>query len=283
MLNEIIFNEGIHIANNLRFRTESSKVLANYKLSQSFTLMELSKTTTHMFSVTAKELVLAKYDAWFLFLIDMEHVITMAADRNNFRKIVIKILHKCRGYLREDEIKFLENVKERDTILEYDIKEVIKLLALYRYRIYNKVIEYEPVFDKNYINIWTYVHNFLFQSLLHKITTLKLDAISYYSEIGLFVSRLLHHTLYEVYEIDNVFAKDPYLILNYDDVVNEIYAELNINLLIKRLKKYLEEAENLDYSPTELRLKIYEEQVNQQLIAELETFVKEKNIKLIKE
>ena len=283
MLNEIIFNEGIHIANNLRFRTESSKVLANYKLSQSFTLLELSKTTTHMFTTTAKELVLAKYDAWFLFLIDMEHVLTMSVNRANFRKIINRMLFKCRGYLRDDEIKFLENVTKRETILEYDIKEVIKLLALYRFRIYNKVIENEPIFNKDYIEIWNYVHKFLFQSLLHKITSTELEPIKYYSEIGLFVSRLLHHTLYEVYEIDNIFVKDPYIILNYDDVINEIYHEMQINLLIKRLEKYLEEAQRLNYEPEIVKLKIYEEQSDQVLLDELEQYAKSKGLRLIKE
>jgi len=282
MLNEIVFNEGIHITNNLKFRTESSKVLANYKIAQSFALMELSKTTTHVFSTTAKELVLANYDAWFLFLIDMEHVLTMATEHKNFRKIAANILSKCKIHLREDEKIFLENVIKRKTVLEYDVKEILKLLALFRYRVCNKVIEHEPIFDKKYITIWHKIHEALFQALLHKITATGLDYIVYYNKVGLFVSQLLHHVLYEVYEIDLVFNKEPYLILNCDNIVSEIYEELKINLLINRIEVYMREAEKLGYRPTEIRLKIYDE-FDKNIVRELEKYSEENKLILRKE
>ena len=283
MQDGIIFNE-IHIANNLYFRIEASKVLANYKLTQSFTLNELTKTTAHKFSVTAKEIVIAKYDAWFLFLIDTENVITMSTELKKINKMIEYIKNKYSNYLRDDEVKKLNHIAIRDIILEYDIKEIIKILALIRYRIYSKTIENEPLFDKEYIKIWNEIHKPLFQALIHKITATRLEPASYYNEIGIFLSKLLHHTLYEVYEIDVLLNKElPVLVLNYDDVVNDVMEEMKLNILEHRMKKYIEVCKKLGCKISTVRLKIYENQLNDKIILDIEQLAAENNLKLIKE
>lgn len=283
MQNKSIFTE-IHIANNLGFRIEASNVLANYKLTQNFTLGELIKTATHEFSTTAKEIVLAKYDAWFLFLMDMEHVIAMSTDLENFKKIIKYIENKYDKYIRDDEFEILKHIIRRDIVIEYDIKEVIKILTLIRYRIYSKIIENESLFDKQYVEFWGEIHDSLFQSLMHKITATKFEPASYYNGIGIYLSRLLHHTLYEVYEIDILFNKElPFLVLNYDDVVNDVMSDLKINALEYRLKKYIEECSKRGYKKSTVKLKLYEEQLNDKIILDVEQLAADNGLEMIKE
>ena len=283
MRDKIMLDE-VHIANNLFFRIESSRILANYKLTQGFTLSELTKTTAHKFSTTAKEIVLTKYDAWFLFLLDVERVIAMSIEFENFKKIVNYIKHRYSAHMRDDELEALRNIVRRDIVIEYDIKEIIKILALVRYRIYTKTIDNEALFDKQYVAIWDEIHKPLFQALIHKITATKYEPASYYNEIGIFISKLLHHTLYEVYEIDVLLNKDlPILILNYDDTVNDIMKELKANILEFRLKKYIEESSKLGYEISTVKLKIYEDRVDEKIVSDIENITKANNLKLIKE
>jgi len=97
---------GMHIENNLPFRIESSRILSNFKLSQSFVLLELTKTTTHKFSTTAKELILAKYDIWFLFLMEVERILIMSSNIDNVKKILLYIKNKYMRFMRDDEKDF---------------------------------------------------------------------------------------------------------------------------------------------------------------------------------
>ena len=273
---------GLHIENNLPFRIESSRILANFKLSQSFVLLELTKTTTHRFSTTAKELMLAKYDVWFLFLVELERIVVMTATPENTKRIFDYILNKYNEFLREDEITFINFLKTRETPLPHDIKKLVKILALAKQRIYVNLIKKNEVFDQQFVDVWFKVHKYLLESILDKIMETKYDQINYFREIGEHLANVMHHTLYEVYEIDLVFDKTvPYIVLNCDNVVKNIYDALNINIIAKRLEIYLQEIKKLNYKIDSVHLKLYD-QSDLDLLKETENLVAKHNLKLIK-
>ena len=278
---EIVSSE-LHIENNLPFRIESSRILANFKLSQSFVLMELTKTVTHQFSTTAKELVLAKYDTWFSFLVELEHIMVMTSTSKNTKKIFDHIIIKYNNFLRDDEVTFIGFLKGRAVPSPHDIKKLIKILALVKQRIYIKLIKKNKVFDQEFVDLWLEVHRYLLESILEKIMETKYEQTEYFREIGEHLANIMHHTLYEVYEIDLVFDKTvPYIVLNCDNVVENIYRMLGVNIVAERLAIYLQKIKELNYKVDVAHLKIYD-QSNLELLRETENLVAEHNLKLIK-
>jgi len=276
MLNELIYMPEIHIENNIKFRAESSKVLSHFKISQSTVFSEIYQNPIHEFSKTAKEIILAKYDAWFVFLIDTEHLLTLVS-QDNFNKnknIINYILNKInKKYLRSDEIEFFEKrlVKKLN---ESDVKQIIKIFALYRNRIMMSIFKNEKIFDQTFIEIWKEMHKYLFEEFLNKIINTNYtfnSPTNYFIELGYFLTLLLHHTLYEVYEIDS-FNKN-YFILNYDKVVDELYNN-KINLLIEKLKIF-KKYKNIK----ELTLITYYNK-NESLLNELKEYCQKNNIEL---
>ena len=75
----------------------------------------------------------------------------------------------------------------------------------------------------------------------------------------------------------------PVLVLNYDDVVNDVMDELKINILEFRLRKYIDVCKNQECEISTVKLKIYENQLNDKIISDIERLTAENNIKLIKE
>jgi len=273
---------GLHIENNLPFRIESSRILANFKLSQSFVLLELTKTTTHRFSTTAKELMLAKYDVWFLFLMELERIMIMTSTPENTKRIFDYIFDKYVDFLRDDEKTFIEFLKTRETPLPHDIKKLVKILALAKQRVYINLIKKNKVFDLQFVDVWLEVHRYLLESILEKVMETKYEQTNYFREIGEHLANIMHHTLYEVYEIDLIFDKSvPYIVLNYDNVVENVYKALGINILAKRLEIYLRKIKELGYEIDRVHLKLYD-QTDLILLKETEDLIAKHDLKLIK-
>jgi len=273
---------GMHIENNLPFRIESSRILSNFKLSQSFVLLELTKTRTHKFSTTAKELILAKYDTWFLFLMEVERILIMASNIDNIKKILLYIENKYIKFMRDDEKDFIHHLKLRDHVLAPDVKKLIKILALAKQRVYMNILRTNELFDQKFIDVCEKIHKYMLESIIAKIIDTPYEPTTYFKAVGEHLAEVLHHTLYEVYELDLIFDKSTnYIVLNCDQVAVNVYKTLNINVIARRLDIYLQEIDKLGYKIDSVHLKLYDDP-NPAMLRETEDLVASYGLKLIK-
>lgn len=192
------------IPNNIHLREVSSLCIAKYKNSQAFALSQLSANAKHVFSKSAKEILLLQYDIWFQWLITVETMLR-------------------------------ENIDSEDSIAN----EVIKISDDYAGE-YKMILLTNPlVFDEKFSLLWLEVHSLLYVYLQTKIkeSTTK-DAMTFMVEVTDVLISVMNNTLFELHEIDAVFNREQ-IFVSFDDLCLDYDIVMNKNcLLIDRLKSY---------------------------------------------
>jgi len=203
------FHPRDYIENNIRFRILTSSEFIKYKTAQTFILKEIEFNSIYNFSKTSKEIILFKFDVWFDFLCELEQ------------------------YLLKKEILGKNEFKE------------IKELALERENyIKDVILKYKNIFDEKFIEVWNKVH-YHFTNFFDNILNFKenISREAYFEKIMNIIILVMQHTLYEVYEIDNlVYNKKLFLSIDEFDkfFINNICQTCNFKTKFCYFEKKLE-------------------------------------------
>lgn len=215
--------------NNIEYRITTSKWLGMYKLKQSESLNEIVyNAPNHKFSNLAKEIVLLKYNVWFIFSLWFENYLL------KFNMVS----------LSDEEIKQVKlSIKNK----------AIQTVAHYKSTIF-KLIEKEK-WDKTYFELWIEYHKDIEDYILRFILNFYYsNASKYFITIISKLIDILGLTIFEVYELDHlVVFKNKFPIVYVDDTLLEIDSDLTI--LIKRLK--LLKDKNIHYLNDKIVVKSY--------------------------
>jgi len=219
--------------NNIEYRIITSKWLGVFKLKQSETLSEIIyNAPNHQFSPLAKEVVLLKYNLWFIFILWLENFLLRVHTQEEENQLSVKEI---------EEIK--QKVKTKAVQIKNQYTNIIN-----RYIKINK-------WDKKYFDLWLEYHKdvekFLFEFIITKYFS---NSTNYFVALVSKLINILNLTLFEVYELDNaLIVKDKFPVVYVDDMLLEIDSTLNI---LKRRIKLLEE-NGVKFSRDKIIIKSY--------------------------
>ena len=194
------------VGNNIEYRIGSSAAMSRFKESQAFILGQLAFNPFHVFSTSAKEILLFKFDIWFDLLCEIEQYILIEQENIKF-KDVWKMSEERQMYAFE-------------TLLGSDIVDT--------------------VYFKRYLELTSLLKDF-HQELLEEIIATDLNPASIFGAIVDLAVRALNHILYVVQELDVVMYSNKTPMINLDVLSCEISYPLssgNLCPAIERLNIY---------------------------------------------
>ena len=202
----LYFHPREYVGNNIEYRIGSSAALARFKETQSFILSQLAINPFHKFSVSAKEILLFKFDVWFDLLCEIEQYMLIKQSDATYEEIMV---------LAEQRSDYAYETLDKADCVESDFLKTYKELIL----------------------ILRPLHEETLESLLA-------TDISPSSKFGSIVDlgiRALNHVLYVVQELDVIYYTDSTPMLNLDalscDMVSPI-SSTHICSAIKRIDAY---------------------------------------------
>ena len=218
--------------NNIEYRVVTSRQLAKYKIQQSLVLSEIiNNAPNHTFSPTAKEIVLSKYNFWFIFALWLENYLLKVNSAKE--KLSDKNYEEIKNVIVEEAKRI---VKNHDNLILSLIEQNPKEL------------------NKDFYNMWKELHNSqIFTYLLKVIKETYLATPSnYFSRIIEELINILALTVYEVYELDYLtLDKSKNIIIYVDETHFKIDKDLEV--LINKVK-YFEE--HFDISKDKIIVKV---------------------------
>ena len=171
------------IPNNIKLREISSLCIAKYKNTQSLALSQLTANGTHVFSTTAKEILLLKYDVWFQWILVVED---MLRRKSKDESIADAVMHASDEYAEE-----YVNIIRGNTDL----------------------------FDPKYSELWLRSHSFMYSYLRSKILGItSLSDIDFMVKVTDMLIQVMENTLFELHEIDALFRDDYEVHISFDDL-----------------------------------------------------------------
>lgn len=214
------------IPNNIELRYSVSLALAKFKTKQAQALFNIMENSNHIFSKTAKELILLKYDMWFRWLTLVESAIKKGTYDNEHVK------HEIRAKL----------VKMSDEIVEVYIDYLYKETS---------------TFNKPFVDHWLHTHAFTYnymKSAIFAIDTNK-SADVFTAVVNILID-VMDMTMFEVFELDLLLEESKKdtetLYLAFDELCvdyNRLYKEglllnqsnLSECLITDRIKYYIDQ------------------------------------------
>ena len=203
------------IPNNLNFRLFSAKAREAYSNSQAFALSQLLDNPKHEFSVTAKEILLLKYDMWLKWLCDVEQL--LRREKVATKEIVEAIIYGSNKVQRE----------------------------------YFDIIKDNPEhFDAEYAKVWIKSHSSLYDLLIEDIRSKEYSSITQLiTAVADTLIMVMDATLFELHEIDTIMygANGKHTFVSVSDVCFK-FIELFPDrcMLAERLDIYKEHGANID-------------------------------------
>jgi len=194
------------VGNNIDYRIGSSASMARFKESQTFILGQLAFNPFHEFSVSAKEILLFKFDIWFDLLCEMEQYIL----------------------IKQDDMKF------------EDIWEMSEKRQQYAFDTLNSAEVIDDVYFERYLALTTILKDY-HKELLMEIMNTDLNPASIFGATVDLAIRALNHILYVVQELDVMMYTEKTPMINLDSLSCEMaYPISNDNFcpVINRLEVY---------------------------------------------
>ncbi|MCK5536493.1 MAG: hypothetical protein KAI79_06680 [Bacteroidales bacterium] len=184
MRNSKYFHPRPFVGNNIEYRIGSSAAQVRFKESQTYILNQLAFNPFHKFSVTAKEILLFKYDIWFDFINELEQYLLVTHN----------------GNIDADNIIGFSDIRAqyyKDTLIK------------------------QPEVQNNYFMVWDHEHDVLYQYFINKIKEIcnaDMPRASIFGAIIDVLIKVMAHTLYELQELDIIFFTRDTPIFNLDEL-----------------------------------------------------------------
>lgn len=197
-----------YVRNNIEYRISTANAISSFKRDQVFIMGEISYNPHHVFSDTAKEIMLLKYDVWYDYINEVEQYI-LCSDGS-----ISEMIHEVM-LMSDARIDYYEEIL-RDNFTEQ--------------------------FQVEYIAQWTEYHNYIYNKLKKSVTSLKNADITksqLFSKIVRMITKAMNHTLYELQELDVLRFSNDSPSFNVDDTCIDIMQE-NKDAFLDRVYRFLE-------------------------------------------